>query len=104
MKYVVVSKARPAGGSAKDNEEAVPRVLELLTKWTPPDSAMIEQWFTTLDGSGGFVVVETDNPLALVEGASAFSPYYEMQVHPVVDFADAVAAVQKGIEYRNSIR
>ncbi len=104
MKYVVVSKARSAGGSAKDSEEAVPRILELLTKWTPPEGANIEHWFTTLDGSGGFVIVETDNPAVLVEGASAFSPYYDMQVHPVIDFAEAVPAVQKGIEFRKSIR
>ncbi len=105
MKYIIVSKARPAaGGSAKDIEEAVPRILELLTKWTPPEGAKIEQWFTTLDGNGGFVVAETDNPVDLVEGASAFSPYYDMQIHPVIDFAEAVPAVQKGIEYRKSIR
>ncbi len=104
MKYVIVSKLRPLGGSAKENEEAAPRILELLTKWTPPDSAKIEQWFTTLDGTGGFVVVETDDPVSLVEGASTFSTYYDMQVHPVVAFAEAVPAVQKGIEYRKSIR
>jgi hypothetical protein len=104
VKYVIVSKFRPAGGSAKESEEAAPRILELLTKWTPPDSVKIEQWFTTLDGTGGFVVVETDDPVALVEGASTFSTYYDMQVHPVVDFAEAVPAVQKGIEYRKSIR
>ena len=103
MKYVVVSKLRPPGGSAKDSEEAAPRILELLTKWTPPDNAKIEQWLTTLDGTGGFVVVETDDPVALVGAASTFSTYYDMQVHPVVDFAEAVPAVQKGIEYRRSV-
>ena len=104
MKYVVVSKTRPGGGSGKENEEAVPRVLELLTKWTPPDSAKIEQWFTTLDGSGGFVVVETDDPVALVESSSTFSPYFDLQIHPVIDFGEAVPAMQKAIEYRKSIR
>jgi hypothetical protein len=103
LKYVVVSKARALGGSAKDNEEAAPRILELLTKWTPPDSVKMEQWFSTLDGSGGFVVVETDDPAELVAASSTFSPYYDMQIHPVIDFAEAVPAVQKGIEYRKSI-
>jgi hypothetical protein len=89
MKYVVVANARPVTGSAIENEEAVPRILELLTKW--------------LDGAGGYVVAETDNPSDLVEAASSFSPYYDFQVHPVIDFAEAVPAVQKGIEYRKSI-
>jgi hypothetical protein len=103
MKYVVVANARPVTGSAIENEEAVPRILELLTKWTPPDSTKIEQWLTRLDGAGGYVVAETDNPSDLVEAASSFSPYYDFQVHPVIDFAEAVPAVQKGIEYRKSI-
>lgn len=102
MKYVVASKARPLG-SVKESEEVVPRLLELLTKWTPPEGMIVHQWFTSLDGAGGFIIVETDNPADLVTAASAFGPFYEFQITPVIDFADAVPAVQKGLEYRNSV-
>jgi hypothetical protein len=66
-------------------------------------SMTVHQWFTSLDGAGGFVIVETDNPADLVTAASAFGPFYDFQIHPVIDFAEAVPAVQKGMEYRNSI-
>ena len=102
MKYVVGSTVRPTG-SAKESEEAVPRILELLSKWTPPASTTIHQWFTRIDSNGGFLVVETDNPADLAEATSAFGPFFDFQIHPVIDYADGVSAVQKGVEYRNSI-
>ena len=102
MKYLVASKARPLG-SVKDTDEVVPRLLELLTKWTPPEGMTVHQWLTSLDGSGGFIILETDNPADLVTAASAFGPFYEFQITPVIDFAEAVPAVQKGMEYRNSV-
>ena len=58
---------------------------------------------STLDGAGGFLILETDNPADLVTAASAFGPFYEFQITPVIDFAEAVPAVQKGMEYRNSV-
>ena len=77
MKYVVASKARPLG-SVKDTEEAVPRLLELLTKWTPPEGMTVHQLLTSLDGAGEFIIVETDNPADLVTAASAFGPFYRV--------------------------
>jgi hypothetical protein len=102
MKYVFVSTTRP-GGSAKENEEAVPRVLEMLAKWTPPASMTIHQFVTRVDGGGGFGVVETDNPADLLEATSKFGPYFEYQIFPVLDMADAVPTFQQGVEFRKSI-
>ena len=103
MKFVVVLTARP-GGSAKETEEAVPRVLELFSKWTPAAGMTIHQQFSRVDGGGSFAVVETDDAMAMIESTSTFGPYFDYQIFPVVDVAEGVAAAQKGVEFRKSIR
>ena len=90
-----------AGGSGKDNEEAQRRVLELVSKWKPSGSTTIHQWVTRIDGGGGFAVGETDNPDDLIEVTSIFGPYVDYQIYPVVDFAGAIPAFQRGIEFRD---
>ncbi len=103
MKFVVVATPRP-GGSAKETEEAVPRVLELFSKWTPPAGMTIHQQFSRADGGGNFAVVETDNATALIEATSTFGPYLDYQIFPVVEVAEGVSAAQEGVEFRGSIR
>ena len=36
------------------------------------------------------------------QATSKFGPYYESQIYPVVDVAEVVSAVQKGVEFRGS--
>ena len=79
MKFVVVNTVRP-GGSAKDTEEAVSRVLELWSKFTPPAGSTIQEIFSRADGNGNFVVVETDNAAALIDSTSKFGPYFDSQI------------------------
>jgi hypothetical protein len=101
MKYVVMTTRR-AGGSGKDNEEAQRRALELISKWQPSATTTIHQFVTRIDGGGGFAVGETDNPDDLLEVASIFSPYFDYQIYPVVDFAAAIPTFQRAIEFRDS--
>ena len=104
MKFVVVNTVRPGGGSAKDIEEAVPRILELWSKWTPPAGTTIHHIFSRADGNGNFAVVETDSATDLTESTSVFGPYFDSQIFPVVDIAEGVSALEKAVEYRKSIR
>jgi hypothetical protein len=99
MKYVISATPR-AGGSAKENEESQRRALEMLGKWKPSAGTTIHQWVTRIDGGGGFAVAETDNLDDVLEISSIFSPYFVYEVYPVVDFAEAVPAFQRAIEFR----
>jgi hypothetical protein len=101
MKFVVVNTVRP-GGSAKEVEEAVPRVLELWSKWTPPAGTTIHQMFSRADGNGNFAVVETDNATDLIEATSKFGPVRFPDL-PVADVAEGVSAAQEGVKFRKSI-
>ena len=66
MKFVVTWKVR-SGASAADNEAAAARTLEVFGKWSPPSDETFHQFLGRLDGTGGFAVVETDNPDSLAE-------------------------------------
>jgi hypothetical protein len=102
MKYVMTWTPR-FSGSAEDNEAAARRGLELFSKWQQPASTKFLQFVGRVDGSGGFAVVETDNPADLLDGAGKFGPVNEFQIYPVVDIADWVRAAQDGVEFRESI-
>jgi hypothetical protein len=102
MKYLVSWTARD-GGSAADNEAAAKRGLQLFSKWSPPSGETFHQFLTRLDGNGGFAVVETNDPLTVLEGPSKFGPYFEFSVIPVVDIMEGIPVANEAIEFRDSI-
>jgi hypothetical protein len=102
MKYLVSMTFRQSG-SATENEAAARRMLDLYSKWTPPESTTFHQFVGRLDGGGTFAVIETDNPADLAATTSKFGPFVDYQVYPVVDVEDAVRAAQEGIAFRESV-
>ncbi|MBF6206590.1 MULTISPECIES: DUF3303 domain-containing protein [Nocardia] len=102
MKYMVSWTYRWTG-SATENEAAIRRALEVFANWKPLTGMAYHQFVGRLDGSGGFAVVETDNPMDLADAPNKFAFFAEYQIYPVVDIADAVQAVQEGAEFRASI-
>ena len=81
MKYVVSWKALQ-GGSAADNEAAAERGLQLFSKWSPAADSTFHQFVERLDGTGGYAVIETDNPLSVLDGPSKFGTLFEFKVDP----------------------
>ena len=102
MKYVMTWTPR-LSGSAKENEATVLRGLELFSEWQQPAGMTFHQFVGRVDGTGGFAVVETDNPADLLDGTSKFGPLNEFQIYPVVDIADWVRTAQEGTVFRGSI-
>jgi hypothetical protein len=103
MKYVVSWTYR-FSGSATENEASVQRFLTLVSKWQPPAGTTFHQFVGRLDGAGAFSVMETDNPADLLNIASAFGPFVDYQIYPVVDIAESLQALQQGVDFRASIR
>lgn len=102
MKYVVAMNFR-LNGSAAENEVAAKRILDLYSKWSPPETATFHQFVGRLDGAGTFAVIETDDAAALAETTSKFGPYVEYQIYPVQDVEDTVRAAHQGLAFRESI-
>lgn len=102
MKYVITMAMR-ANGSGAEREVDARRVLAMWSKWAPPESLTFHLFVDRIDSGGMFAVVETDNPVDLIETTAKFAPYLESQIHPVVDIGDGAVAVQRAIEFRESI-
>jgi hypothetical protein len=102
MKYVISWTFR-YNGSATENEAATRRLLDVFSKWSPPESTTFHQFVGRLDGGGGFSVVETDNPIDLMDAPSKFGFVCDYQIFPVADIADIARAAQEGVEFRESI-
>jgi hypothetical protein len=102
MKYVVSMTFR-LNGSAGENEAAAKRILDLYSKWTPPEGSTFHQFVGRIDGGGTFAVIETDNPSDLADTTAKFGPYVDYQIYPVQDIADTVRAAQEGLAFRDSV-
>lgn len=102
MKYLVSMKFR-LNASASENEAASKRILDLYSKWSPPEGTTFHQFLGRLDGAGTFAVVESDDPAAIADTTSKFGPYVEYEIHPVQDIEDTVRAAYEGVAFRESV-
>lgn len=102
MKYVIAWKTRLTG-SERENEQAARRGIELFSKYEMPSQTTFHQFLGRLDGTGGFAVVETDDPAEVLDGVTKFGPLNEFEVHPVMDYSDWLGVAQEGVAFRESI-
>jgi hypothetical protein len=102
VKYVLAWTTR-SGGSAAENENGAKRALQMYQKWSPPAGVTITEFVATLNGEGGFAVLEADDPALVIGIGARFAPYLTTQVHPVVGMDVAAKAGEEGIGFRESV-
>ncbi len=88
----------------RDNvsEEGAARSLRIFQSWKPPFE--FKAHYTRADGKGGVAIIESDRPMALLEGIQPFTPYFDFEVSPVVDMSEAVGVLDKVNKWRSSIK
>ena len=84
MKYVVSWMVRPTT-TVRDSMDA----LKVFEKWAPDPAVTFHQFVQRCDGRGGYAVVETDNPGALLRDASMFGGWFDFECQPVMDMMEA---------------
>ena len=92
-----------AAGSVATAEDDVKRGLALFSKWSPPEGLKMTEFVERLDGQGGYVMCETDDPSLLLDGPSKFGVANTFEVVPVMDMMDATLIAQEAIDFRDSI-
>lgn len=98
MKYVISWTEKP-GMTLEDGNNG----LKVFSKWAPDPSVTFHQFVQRVDGRGGFAVVETDNPAALLRDAMTFGLWFEFETCPVMDMLEASATLTHVYEEVNSI-
>jgi hypothetical protein len=97
MKYVVSWQPR-----SNVSEELLVRSLEVFGKWSPAEGTKYLQFLGRIDGSGGFAVVETDDPALLARDTAIFSTFFDMTVYPVLDVQEAARIGGEALEFIRS--
>lgn len=82
-------------------EESDKRSLQLFTSWTPPFE--FKAHYARGDGNGGIAIFEAADALTVVEGIAPWGPFFDFEVTPVVDIADAVPVFMKVNAWRDSV-
>jgi Protein of unknown function (DUF3303) len=98
MKYVVSWQPQ-----STESEEVQARSLQVFSKWSPPEGTTFLQFLGRIDGTGGFAVVETDDPALLASATAVFSAFFDMNVYPVLDIEEAARIGGAAIEFRKSV-
>jgi len=98
MKFVVQWSSR-MGGDAEDNVEAAESLLKAFGSWAPPASVTISEFVARVDGRGGYLVVETDDLLAIDLMVAQYVTWFDYDVYPVVDVADGALQFAEGVAW-----
>jgi hypothetical protein len=90
----------------KDNlgEESQKRVVKLFTSWAPPAGVEFKAHYLFADGSGGVVIMEVSTPAAGFEGCTAWTPFMNQRIVPLVDITEGVSISMKVSAWRDSVR
>ncbi len=78
---------------ARTRDEAIARFRK--TGGQPPKGATLLGRWTRADFSGGFDLLETNDPQALIEFALAWSDLMELTIVPVVEDAELVDVLRR---------
>jgi hypothetical protein len=98
MKYVPSWEPRSSA-----TEEVQARSLQVFSKWSPTEGTRFLQFVGRVDGTGGFAVVETDEPALIARDAAIFDAFFDETVYPVVDIDEAARIIGEAIEFRRSV-
>jgi len=101
MKYMLSWYERPQG-SAAEYENAQKRILAVFEKWSFPESLTVHQFLVRLGEWGGYMLVETDDPLAIHKITTTFAAF-EWRVVTVLGVPEAVGAELEAISWRESL-
>jgi hypothetical protein len=91
---------KPRAGRVEAEEK---RVLGLFVNWKPPAGVTIKSHYSRADG-GGIVIVEAESATALLEANATWTSFFDYEVTPIVEVAEALPALQRVVAWRESIR
>lgn len=96
MQFGFIYRVRDTTSESDDK-----RTLALFSNWQPPFT-FLHHW-AFADGTGGFGVIESDSPHAVLEGIAPWTTFFSFQVCPVVPIEEAVPIFMKVNEWRDSV-
>jgi hypothetical protein len=103
MKYVIEYAFRRDGLSFEQTEGNLETLLKAFSKWQPEDGLKVLTFLTAVEGSGGYVVVETNDPKALTTFTHKFVPWNDIKVIPVVEVGESAEIAGQTAAWRAQV-
>jgi hypothetical protein len=91
MKFIVTFDWKP---DTKTREEGINRFRK--TGGQPPKGATLLGRWTRADFSGGYDLIESNDPQALAEFSIAWSDLMDLRIHPVLEDEQLNTVLSKG--------
>ena len=89
-------------GKAGYTHEDQKRVLELWSRWQPPEGMEIKTFYVGVDGRG-FIIIEAKTAEAIYEAIAPWvSVLFDYEVVPIIEVDKAVELLQKAIAFRET--
>jgi Domain of unknown function (DUF3303) len=85
------------------SEDDDKRTLKLFAGWKPPAGLQVKSHYGRGDG-GGFLIVEAESAAAMMESNAPWIAFFEFEVVPIVEIAEAVPILNKVYAWRDSVR
>jgi len=98
MLFQISYKAR-SGATEADAK----RIMQVFSQWKPPAGVEIKCHYARPDGAG-FLVVEANSVVPLVESNAPFGVWFEYDVTPIVEISEAVPALNRAFAWRDTVR
>jgi Protein of unknown function (DUF3303) len=90
MKYMIDFTFRTTGAH-DENLGNTETLLRAFSKWRPEDGLTVLAFVVNLGDTGGYVLVDANDPKAVFSFVSKFIAWVESKVVPVVEVSDSVA-------------
>jgi hypothetical protein len=103
MKYVIEYKLRRDGLSYEQTEENLETLLKAFSKWQPEDGLKVLSFLAAVEGSGGYVIVETSDPKALTTFIQKFVAWNDIKVIPVIEVAESAEIARQTAAWRAQV-
>jgi hypothetical protein len=94
VKYVIQWTNRDSLNTVQENKA----LLEAFGRWTPANTN-IQQFLSALDGRGGLLIAETDDPMNVLRDVTKFGLWLDFTVTPMVEIMEAVPVFSEAIEF-----
>ena len=103
MKFMITGPMRYQATPTEIDVETQ-RLDRLVRDWSPADpDRTVHAFVMGIDGHTNWMIVETDDVRGLMRDMAVFSPWLDQHVVPVLDIADAGAALDQAGALRRSV-
>jgi hypothetical protein len=101
MKYMISWNERSQGSPA-EYENAQKRILDVFRPWKFPDSLKVEMFVIRVGDWGGYMLVESTDPIA-IHTLTTLLPSFAFDVRPVVPIEDAIRVELEAMAWRDGL-